>query len=114
MKPTIGRVVLVIRNEPGTPAEPGLITYVHTNGKINVGGFDYTGVPFSARDLTLISPGEGEPAAPYASWMPYQVEKAAEQAAKVEPVVVAAKTSRSKTVAPVEVAPTESPADPAA
>jgi len=76
IKPTVGRVVLVFRNEPGTEPEPALVCYVHADNKINVGGFDYTGTPFALRDLYLVQGDETPPNGAYACWMPYQKEQA--------------------------------------
>ncbi len=42
ISPTIGRVVLVHREFSGSDqAEPALVTYVHNDRLINVGGFDH-------------------------------------------------------------------------
>lgn len=75
--PTIGRVIHVYRNEAGTPPEPALITYVHNDRKINVGGFSYTGDAFALRDVILLQDDDTPPSGAYAAWMPYQINKAA-------------------------------------
>jgi hypothetical protein len=75
IKPTIGRVVLV-RNRPGKSGsqdEPALVTYVHSDSLINVGGFDGNGSPFSLAALWLHQGDESDaPSNVHAAWMPYQ------------------------------------------
>jgi hypothetical protein len=83
IKPTIGRVVLVHRGK-SDQAEPALISYVHSDTCINVGGFDCNGVPFSCTSLQLVQDDETVYNPNHcAKWMPYQKQAAAEQAAKV-------------------------------
>lgn len=84
ISPTIGRVVLVHRFHPDlTPVsdqpEPALVTYVHSDRSINVGGFNACGTHFSLGSLTLVQEGDELPAKgdSYASWMPYQLQAAA-------------------------------------
>jgi len=79
ISPTIGRVVLIkgrIGNG-GTQAEPALVTYVHGDRLINVGGFSSMGVPFALDSITLLQDDDAEPTGHYASWMPYQKGQAA-------------------------------------
>lgn len=81
VKPTIGRVVLVYRgsDSESDQFEPAIITYVHSDDAINVGGFDMHGVPFRITMLELVQdPISDDPCtddlgdAPFACWMPYQ------------------------------------------
>jgi len=78
IKPTIGRVVLFKRNREQEQAMPALISYVHSDTMINIGGFDSNGIPFSQTSVTLV---QGDTPVPetgfYAEWMPYQKEQAA-------------------------------------
>jgi hypothetical protein len=78
IKPTIGRVV-VVRNRQGAVGsqdEPALVTYVHSDNCINVGGFNADGAPFSLTSL-YFEQGDGSPSQPHATWMPYQRAQAA-------------------------------------
>lgn len=70
--PTIGRVVWVSRPGKSSQREPGLITYVHNNRLINVGGFDLNGLPFAATSVQLLQDDDPVPYSLYAEWMPYQ------------------------------------------
>lgn len=80
IKPTVGRVVWVHRphfaNDPSQP-EAALITFVHSDTLINVGGFDQNGLPFSA-SLDLIQEGSIPPreGTNWAEWMPHQKAQA--------------------------------------
>lgn len=77
IKPTIGRVVLVHRGK-SFQAEPALISFVHSDHCINVGGFDCDGLPFGACSLQLLQDDDKPLNADYyAEWMPYQKEQAA-------------------------------------
>lgn len=82
IKPSIGRVVLVHRGQSAqfeaAQAEPALISYVHSDRMINVGGFDRNGAPFAATSLQLLQ-DDDTPTNPnyYAEWMPFQKEQAA-------------------------------------
>lgn len=85
--PTVGRVILVNRFTPElTPVsdqpEPALITYVHNDRSINVGGFSTNGHPFSLTNLQLLQSGDDYPAQgdSYAEWMEYQRVQAAKAA----------------------------------
>lgn len=86
IKPSIGRVVWFYpagHSREGQ-ALPALISYVHSDACINVGGFDQNGNPVSATSVALIPAGEPLPETGHvATWMPYQ----AAQAAKVETAV---------------------------
>ena len=85
MKPSIGRVVWYY---PAGCADkqpwPALIAYVHSDARINVGGYKADGTPFDARNVELRMPSEGtaKDEDHYCTWMPYQVSAAAEAAAK--------------------------------
>lgn len=84
IKPTIGRVVLFYPAGHSREAQPlpALITYVHSDTMINVGGFDQNGNPVAATSMQLVPAGEPLPlTGSCATWMPYQ----AAQAAKAEP-----------------------------
>lgn len=91
IKPTIGRVVWVIRpldtNDFKQP-EVGFVTYVHDDHKINVAGFDHIGKVFRLAFLHLIQDGEPKPEGDFACWMPYQKG----QAAKLDALELAAAT----------------------
>jgi hypothetical protein len=75
IEPTIGRVVWV-KGRPGAIAinepEPALISYVHGNRCINVGGFDANGLPFSFTSLPLLQDDDPSPDYAHALWMPFQ------------------------------------------
>lgn len=75
IKPTVGRVVWVIRprntNDIEQP-EVGLITYVWGDGLINVAGFDHNGAQFAITSLPLLQDDEPKPPGNFACWMPYQ------------------------------------------
>lgn len=75
IKPTVGRVVWVIRTEDTTDIqqpEVGLVTYVWHERMINVAGFDHNGKPFVLNSLTLIQDDDAKPEVNFACWMPYQ------------------------------------------
>jgi hypothetical protein len=79
IKPTIGRVVWYYeesaQHSPGFTTDqpvPALICYVHSDRRINIGGFDASGDAFSRRFITLIQDGEVVEGGAYACWMPYQ------------------------------------------
>lgn len=79
--PTIGRVVLVHVGK-SDQAQPALISYVHNNRCINVGGFDKEGIPFSATNIQLLQDNDSVIAVDYYSeWMPYQKIVAAKETA---------------------------------
>jgi hypothetical protein len=81
--PTIGRVVLLhldpaIVYPTSTQPCPGLITFVHNDRQINVGGFDANGTPVSACMIPLLQDDDPIPeSGTYAFWMPYQIQAAA-------------------------------------
>lgn len=80
IKPTVGRVVWVIR--PGDTddikqPEVGLVTYVWNDRMINVAGFDHNGESFLLNSLTLVQDDEPKPEGDFACWMPYQKQVAA-------------------------------------
>jgi len=91
IKPTIGRVVLVNRGK-SDQREPALVSYVHNDRCINVGGFDSNGQPFSLCSLQLLQ-DDDKPMNPgsFAEWMPYQKG----QAAKTEELEAQVKASTS-------------------
>lgn len=98
IKPTVCRVVEVYFRKPedggpvvdntrpiaappnGVPL-PALITYVHSDTMINVGGFDVNGIPFSLTSLELVQDGSfpngGVVPDRYATWMDFQNGQAA-------------------------------------
>lgn len=80
IKPTIGRVVLV-RNRSGkigVQDEAALVTYVHGDTCINVGGFDANGNHFAATSVPLHHGDDADaPAWLHAAWMPFQKGQAA-------------------------------------
>jgi len=85
MKPSIGRVVWYYPANHGDGQPwPALIAYVHSDERINVGGFRYDGTPFNDSDVALYLPDSAVPSeGPYCTWMPYQVSAASEATAKV-------------------------------
>lgn len=92
ISPTIGRVVWYYK--PGMShveqALPAIVSFVHSDTCINVGGFDAMGKPFSDTSVVLLQ-DEGSYGNPsggaWACWMPYQKG----QAAKTEALKAAAK-----------------------
>lgn len=87
IKPTIGRVVLVripgvnMGTTPDQQPLPALITFVHSDSLINVGGFFPDGEPFRSCSINLIPSEEPLPQLPcdqpFAHWMEYQIQAAA-------------------------------------
>jgi len=81
ISPTIGRVVLFYRAKNlhiGSQAYPALVSYVHSDRRINVGYFDSNGAAGSACSVLLIQDDEPAPEnGHYAEWMPYQKAVAA-------------------------------------
>lgn len=77
ISPTIGRVVWVRNRGHSSQPEAALVTYVHSDRLINVGGFDANGEPFRATSLALVQEGDEVPSWPYAEWMPFQKGQAA-------------------------------------
>lgn len=82
IKPTVGRVVWFYPAGASHEDQPqaAMVSYVHSDTLINVGGFDHSGEPFSARSVLLLqdegsygNPGGGA----WACWMPYQKGQAA-------------------------------------
>lgn len=81
IKPTVGRVVWVIRPKETSDIkqpEVGLVTYVHDEGRyINVAGFNHDGHPFRQTSVYLVQDDEPKPEGTFACWMPYQKAVAA-------------------------------------
>jgi len=80
IKPTVGRVVLVFDRPHAHTEQPeaALITYVHNDQLINVGGFDANGHPFQLTSLYLVqSDKDHSEGMQRAEWMPYQKGQAA-------------------------------------
>jgi len=82
--PTIGRVVLFRANKAQAEPWPALVSKVHSDRSINVGGFNDSGGAFGATNVPLLQDDdlpttEGY----YAEWMPYQKQAEAERVAKV-------------------------------
>jgi hypothetical protein len=78
--PTIGRVVWV-HNRAGqlsvSQPEAALVTWVHDERCVNVGGFDQLGRPFGEAYIQLLQDDDKAPLGVYAEWMPYQKKQAA-------------------------------------
>jgi hypothetical protein len=77
IKPTVGRVVWYYKPGAQHTDQPyaALISYVHSDTCINVGGFDHNGKPFADTSVMLHQDEEsyGNPGGgAWASWMPYQ------------------------------------------
>ncbi len=70
IKPTIGRVVL-FNDGISIQRVPALITYVHSDECINIGGFDQNGAPFSRTSVNLIQDDQNCYVGS-AEWMDYQ------------------------------------------
>ena len=79
IQPTIGRVVLFYTGATAQDqALPALVCYVHSDRLINIGGFNANGEPMKATSVQLLQDDDAIPSgAPYACWMPYQVQAAA-------------------------------------
>lgn len=82
ISPSIGRVVwfqparAVDMPDRAQPL-PALVSYVHGDRMINVGGFDSNGHPFAATSVLLLQDDDAPPKhGYYAMWMPYQVGQA--------------------------------------
>ena len=79
--PTIGRVVWYhpVDASGATPEQPypALISYVHSDTLINVGGFTANGVPFAATSVSLVQDGASAVGGSWAEWIPYQKGQAA-------------------------------------
>lgn len=85
IKPTIGRVVLFYPagHDRSAQPHPALISYVHSDTCINLGGFNQNGEPVRATSVLLVPAGEPLPeTGNVATWMPYQAAVAAEKAAQ--------------------------------
>jgi len=99
ISPSIGRVVWY--HPPGHPSSdqpwPALISYVHNDQLINVGGFRADGTSFDAREVRLVQDASEtvKLSDGYACWMPYQQKVAAEAQAKIAPVIVPISKSTS-------------------
>lgn len=81
MKPTVGRVIYIRQENINTGADDapfaGLITAVHSDGLINVAGYNATGCPLVANECPLVAPGDEWPTAgTFAHWMDYQIKAA--------------------------------------
>ena len=76
--PTIGRVVLVQREELQAQRQPAFVTYVHSERQINVAGFDNEGRHFAENEIQLLQDDDVPANADrFAEWMPYQKQQAA-------------------------------------
>ena len=76
--PTIGRVVWYYPHGMADGVQPldAHICYVHDDRRINIGGFDKNGDPYSASSVVLVQEGDSMPTGAHAMWMPYQVQAA--------------------------------------
>jgi len=87
IQPTVGRVVWYYpTKEQDDQPQAALVTYVHDDRLINVGGFDHAGHPFQRTEVQLLQ-DDDKPEGFHAMWMPYQKG----QAAKTEELEAAAK-----------------------
>jgi hypothetical protein len=78
--PTVGRVVWIRQREGAWSTdqpEVALITYVVSDTRINVAGFDAVGRFFALENLELAQADDIPVDQPYAEWMPYQKGQAA-------------------------------------
>lgn len=78
ISPSVGRVVWYWPNGTGADAQPwaAMVSKVHSDRSINIGGFDPSGQPFARTSVPLLQDDEGSIDA-CASWMPYQKGQAA-------------------------------------
>jgi hypothetical protein len=76
IKPTVGRVVWVWREQSEDTTQPERADVVFVNGdhSVNVAGTSKSGYHFFIPDLLLLQPDDAnqDPQWPYACWMPYQ------------------------------------------
>lgn len=76
ISPTVGRVVLVRNRDTSLDTrqpEAALVTFVHDDRCINVGGFNANGTPFGETSVILLQDDDAAPDnGRYAEWMPYQ------------------------------------------
>jgi len=95
IQPTVGRVIwywppLSWAQRVLTPDQPfkADVVYVHTDGTINVAGFDHFGQRFSDTGVEIVE-SDGKPSSDVAccTWMPYQKQVAAKE---IPPVLHAA------------------------
>lgn len=80
IKPTVGRVVWVIRpdfTDDIKQPEAAFIAYVHNDRMINVAGFTHQGNHFSHTSVPLLQDDDEKPQGTFAVWMPFQVGQAA-------------------------------------
>ena len=78
ISPTVGRVVWFWPTGLTKTEQPwaALVTFVHDDHRINVGGFNANGEPFAMTSVRLLQ--DDDPStAPCATWMPYQKGQAA-------------------------------------
>ena len=78
IKPTIGRQVWFKPNPVNVPelTHAATVVCVHSDTLVNLAVLDGYGELYQRRSVTLVQPGEAEPAAPFCHWMPYQVTAA--------------------------------------
>lgn len=78
--PTIGRVIWIYGRSHSAPKssqpEPALISFVHNDRLINVGGFAASGLTFAHTSVALLQDGDETPHGIYATWMPFQIAAA--------------------------------------
>lgn len=80
--PTIGRVVWYWpqAEETGQPFAM-LVTYVHSDRLVNLGGFDPNGAPIARTSVQLLQDVD-KPIGGHCCWMPYQKGQAAKHEAE--------------------------------
>jgi len=78
IKPTIGRVLWYHSTMEHEQPLAALVSFVHSDTEVNLGGFHANGRPFNAINVKLWQ-GEGERPVntEYCEWMPYQQGQAA-------------------------------------
>ena len=78
IQPSVGRVVWFWPTKPSPVEQPyaALVTYVHSDRMINVGGFNHNGEVFAMTSVQLLQ-DDDIPVGPCCSWMPYQKGQAA-------------------------------------
>lgn len=90
IKPTVGRIVWYYGpNCVGQQPQAAIVVYVHSDTCVNLTTFDHNGnvVVNPPRSVLLVQEGTERPAGGnFCEWMPYQVGKAKEDAAKAAEV----------------------------
>lgn len=76
IKPTVGRVVWY-HADRFAQTMAAIVSYVASDGRINIAFFDLNGVAGNRTSVRLVQDGEPAPGGEYCEWMPYQKGQAA-------------------------------------